>query len=109
MPNKQMKYQLVLQFPASKLSKKALDGLLQLEDELINLFGNQHQVDGHDFGSGEMNIFIHTDLPREAFEQAKMILSKKSFKNMKAAFRELRGDKYTVIWPEGYKGKFSII
>jgi hypothetical protein len=102
-----MRYQLVLQFPAS--SDEDFEWLVRLEDELINLFGSQHQVDGHDFGSGEMNIFIHTDLPKDAFEQAKAVLSKKSLKNVRAAFRELRRDKYTVIWPEGYKGKFSIV
>ncbi len=75
MPNKQMRYQLVLQFPAS--SEEDFEWLVRVEDELINLFDSQHQVDGHDFGSGEMNIFIHTDLPREALEQAKVVLSKK--------------------------------
>ena len=33
-------------------------------------------VDGHDFGSGEMNIFVHTDNPKSAFEKIKALVWK---------------------------------
>jgi len=64
-----MKYQLVLQLPAS--SDIDFDSLVLIEDKLSESMGEKHIVDGHDFGSGEMNIFIHTDDPDAAFDLAK--------------------------------------
>ena len=56
-----MKYQLVLQFYASSIED--FDQLIEIEEMLESTLGNLHEVDGHDFGSGEMNIFIHTNDP----------------------------------------------
>ena len=33
-------------------------------------------VDGHDMGLGEINIFVHTDLPERAFDSAKTIVER---------------------------------
>ena len=56
-----MKYQLVLQFTAD--SMEDFDRLVALEDKLIEEMDDVATVDGHDFGSGEFNIFILTDDP----------------------------------------------
>ena len=50
-----MKYQLVLQFEANTMDD--FDQLVILEDKLIDELGSVATVDGHDFGSGEFNIF----------------------------------------------------
>ena len=43
-----MKYQLVLQFPIDEHSD--FDALIDLEDRLLRRIGENHIVDGHDFG-----------------------------------------------------------
>ena len=55
-----MKYQLVLQLPASSI--KDYDEMIELEETIIKGIGSLGKVDGHDAGSGEMNIFILTGL-----------------------------------------------
>ena len=101
-----MIYQLVLQFDASSIED--FDRGIEIEDKIINALGNAHDVDGHDFGSGEMNIFIHTDEPKEAFKILKANVLPNFLKEVKAAFRELSSENYTVLWPEGYSGEFNI-
>jgi hypothetical protein len=51
-----MKIQLVLELPAKTTDD--FDLLIELENALIEALANRHSVDGHDFGSGTMNIFI---------------------------------------------------
>jgi hypothetical protein len=60
-----MKYQLVLQFLGDSLTDH--DALIALEDRLTVALEPAHVVDGHDFGSGQMNIFVHSDDPLAAF------------------------------------------
>lgn len=61
-----------------------------------------HEVDGHDFGSGQMNVFIHTDMPTVAFEAARSILESWGMRSdFRAAFRDAEGEEFTVLWPPG--------
>jgi hypothetical protein len=55
-----VKYILVLQWLDT--SEANLDALIAMENLLEAELPNAHGfVDGHDFGAGEMNIFIQTD------------------------------------------------
>jgi len=102
-----MKYQLALQFPANSIAD--YDAMIVLEDELIKALGASAKVDGHDCGSGEMNIFVHTDEPEKTFEKIRPVVAKReSVENLVAAYRELTGEKYTVIWPIEFKKQFRI-
>ncbi len=57
-------------------------------------------VDGHDFSSGEMNIFVLTDQPKETFAQIKESLKEIDvLGGMKAAFRQMADDKFIVLYP----------
>ena len=103
-----MKYQLVIQFPLTDASANDFDELLAIENKLDLALRDAHQVDGHDIGSGEMNIFVITDNPDEAFKLAKNTLSEKDLSKIMVAFRELNSDKYSVIWPDNYNGEFRI-
>lgn len=94
-----MKFQLVLQWPAS--SYAGYERLMQIEERLINGLGEQHEVDGHDQGSGETNIFIRTNDPRAAFSRTREILNEDDFTNMRAAYREVSQNDYTILWPKG--------
>ena len=56
-----MQYQLTLQFRGDSLGD--YDAMVALEDELTEQVGDSAEVDGHDCGSGETNIFIFTPDP----------------------------------------------
>ncbi len=95
-----MKYQLVLQWPASSL--KGYGELIEIERVLLENLTGDHEIDGHDAGSGEMNIFIQTDNPQGAFKEIKWILGSRDFwVDARIAYREMMGSNYTVLWPPG--------
>jgi hypothetical protein len=64
-----MKYFLVLQ--VKDFENLSVDLLGDIEDELSQQLGSDHEVDGHDIGSDELNFFISTDDPIEAFNRIK--------------------------------------
>jgi hypothetical protein len=100
-------YQLVLQFHGDSLHD--LDAVVALEDELIEQLGDSADVDGHDIGSGETNIFIFTSAPKRTFQKVRQVLERRqSLKAIIAAFRPIDGEHYTVIWPEGLRKEFVI-
>ena len=103
-----MKYQLVLQFRGDSLED--FDEMIAVEDQLSEALGNSADVDGHDMGSGERNIFIFTTNPGRTFLQAKPVLERAgTLQSVTAAYRPVRGERYTVIWPEGSNTEFKII
>jgi hypothetical protein len=94
-----MKYQLVLQWPASSI--KDYDAMIEVEDALIEKLSESHEVDGHDAGSGEVNIFIRTEDPKRAFNEAKVILGTRDYwVGARVAYREVAGSEYTILWPK---------
>ncbi len=60
-----MKYQLVLQFRGDTLAD--YDAMIALEDRLREELTHSANVDGHDCGAGEANIFIFTSDPKATF------------------------------------------
>jgi hypothetical protein len=90
-----VRYILVLQWPGS--SEADFDELINMEDRLTAAAGPQAVVDGHDFGSGQMNIFISTDQPSETFAAAEAALRDATrWKYVRAAYREAEGESYTL-------------
>ena len=103
-----MDYQLVLQFRGDSLAD--YDAMVALEDELIAELGDSADVDGHDVGSGEVNIFIITPDPVRTFRQSKLVLERKRCLGaVRAAYRRVDGENYTTIWPEGKTKEFKVI
>ena len=95
-----MKYQLVLQLPAS--SVEDYDGMVELEETIIKELGSLGDVDGHDIGSDEANIFIMTDEPKLAFERIQTLVGMKYLMpDMKVAYREVGKETFTMIHPLG--------
>ena len=77
------------------------DDLVAVEEFLI---GNlEHgDVDGHDAGSGEANIFIHTSDPEQTFAAVRQLLGdREAWNGIRVAHRPIDGDTYTVLWPKG--------
>jgi len=95
-----MKYQLVLQLPAS--STQEYDKMIELEETMIRDLGKLGNVDGPDAGSGEMNIFIMTNKPQQAFERIKTLPVIGDFlPNLKVAYRGIGEKDFAVIYPPG--------
>lgn len=94
-----MKYILVLQWPGT--SEIDFDALIAMEDLLEAALPEAHGfVDGHDFGAGQMNIFVHTDRPLEAFQDAVASLgSDPRWASTRVAYRPAGGDRYVLLWP----------
>ncbi|MFP5392047.1 MAG: ABC transporter [Gammaproteobacteria bacterium] len=94
-----MDYQLVLQFKGNDLLD--FDALVSFEDELQELIEPIADVDGHDMGSGEANIFVLTADPVATIERAKALLSKAALLDkVRVAYREVLSDVFTIVWPE---------
>jgi hypothetical protein len=77
------------------------DAVIATEDALIEGLGDHAEVDGHDVGTGQMNIFIWTDDPTATFASAQAAIGGHAhWSEVRAAFREESGDHYTVVWPK---------
>lgn len=99
-------YQLVIQFEASEL--RGFDELVALESSLADLAGLQAEVDGHDAGAGEMNLFLLSDHPEVAFAQCLPAVQASSLRFRGAAFRALGADAFTRLWPAGSHEVFHV-
>jgi hypothetical protein len=95
------RYQVVLQWQSEALGDD-YSKLIEIEDLLCESLTGNTNVDGHDAGSAEFNIFILTDDPRACFQQVRAALEgRNSWAEACVAYRETTGDEYTVLWPEG--------
>lgn len=102
-----MSYQLVLQVRGESMSD--FDAMMSLEQELAIELDDIAEVDGHDIGCGEINIFILTENPETVFEKSKPSLIKHQLLNrIKAGFRLLSEESYTTIWPMNSKDEFLV-
>ena len=98
-----MEYILVLQWPGS--SSDDYDELIGMESELERSLSKIASVDGHDFGSGEMNIYVDTNRPSRAFDEVAAILDCwPRWAEVRAAYRTATGEDYTVLRPLGQTG-----
>jgi hypothetical protein len=101
-----MQYQLVLQFNGNSLGD--YDAMVAIESDLIQELGDTADVDGHDIGAGETNIFIVTSTPEIAFHRAKAVLDRSQLLGaVRAAYRPLAGQTFTVLWP-AHRQDFSV-
>ena len=77
--------------------------MVALEYFLTKQLTELAKVDGHDIGSGEINIFIFTDIPLEVFSVINIILLPRYKKILRAAYRESTGKEYVILWPPNLK------
>lgn len=78
--------------------------LFVLEEALMRSLPPIAEVDGHDFGVGEFNIFVLTDVPKEAFDIAKVLIQQRRPKQqLRAAYREMAKDEFVILWPPGLR------
>jgi hypothetical protein len=101
-----MMYQLVLQWPASSIDD--YDTMISVEDSLIEGLSDEAEVDGHDGGSGEVNIFVLAHEPAKLFERIKAILNDCGvWSDVRIAYRCVEGNDYTILWPKNLR-KFEV-
>lgn len=95
-------YQLVVQFQATSIDD--YDRLVSFEEDLRAALVGFADIDGHDCGSGEFNIFIHTNDPAAIFERVREVVrNRRPEYLMKVAYRDLAGEDYTILWPPDLK------
>jgi len=93
-----VQYILVLQWPGS--SESDYSALIDMEDQLEGGLAAHGSLDGHDFGSGEMNIFVETEDPAEAFARVAIVLGDNSrWADLRVGYRVAAGETYEVLWP----------
>ena len=94
-----MKYVFVLQWPSSSMD--VYDSMVEIEKALIGALSRGNRLDGHDVGSGEVNIFIETNNPNQVFDEVRGILiAHHAWSDVRIAYRTTDGDHYTVLWPK---------
>jgi hypothetical protein len=99
--------QLVLQF--SPWASGDLDQLVALEDELIATLPEEASIDGHDMGSNEANIFIHTRDPQRTLLECVQVVGRLGLLSLfSAGHRPLSGNRYARAWPRGDESSFSV-
>jgi hypothetical protein len=97
-----VKYMLVLQWAGSSLSD--YDAMTKLEDAVESSLTGGAKVDGHDIGSGEMNIFVETNDPAKTFAEVEAAMRLSPLWNgMHAAYRKTDGGEYIVVRPPGLR------
>jgi hypothetical protein len=93
-------FQLVFQLRGS--SQIDFEEMISLEKELRSEIGDLGEVDGHDMGQGEMNIFVLTTSPIRCFESVRFLPRlERAMPRLKVAFRPLDSDDYEVLHPPG--------
>jgi hypothetical protein len=91
--------QLVIQFPlkARFPNGSEVEAVTALEDRLEQLSDGDFEVDGHDAGGGEMNIFIITENAATTLESIRAELP--NDQSWCAGFRDLDSEDYSPLAP----------
>ncbi len=102
-----MQHQLVLQLRRSSVEDPALVGVL--ETRIGEILGASAEMDGHDIGARDINLFILTPDPASAFRRSKPVLEElQLLDKVTAAHRVVGGAQFKVIWPLRVRSKFKI-
>jgi hypothetical protein len=101
-------YQLVIQARGDTLSD--YDLIVAIEDRLVSAVGSAAEVDGHDVGSGETNLFILTEDPKQAYELTLPVLAEFGILDgVRVAYRPVADHVYTLLWPSDSQEEFAIL
>ena len=105
--NPAMDYQLVIKFWRKSLEDEAF--LASIESELKQALGDAAEMEGHDISAKEVNLFVLTPDPRQAFRRAKNVLERLDLlRGVSAAYRLVGGARFTSIWPLRASRKFTL-
>jgi hypothetical protein len=106
-----MPKQMVLQFKVDQHGSVAdFDRLVAIEEALDSALqrnGTGH-VDGHDMGSGEMNLFLVVKNWKQGEWFMLTYLKNQQWSHGAVLAKDNRDGTYAVIWPQEYEGTFSV-
>ena len=105
-PATEWRLQFVIQLPLDDANHERLEELLELEERLENLLRDRSvaEIDGNDFGSGEMNIFLFTNEPEKALNKVRPLVEEvASPAEYRVAYRAFEQDEFHPLWPKGLK------
>ena len=95
-----MHYQLVIQFAVDADDEERLARLIEIEGRMDRAADAETvEVDGFDFGAGEMNIFAYTGDPKAAIEALRTHIPPDE--SWRAAYRGVDDEDYIVLFPPG--------
>lgn len=93
-----MDQQLIIKFWRKSLEDEAF--LATLEDELRAALGDTAELEGYDLSPKEINLFMQTADPRQAFRRARGVLERLgTLHSVSAAYRLVGGAQLTSVWP----------
>ena len=101
-----MKYQLIIQFPVTE--DFDFDGIIALETRLTLEMGEGYIIDGHEFGAGEINIFIQADDPEAGYEKAFELVSTNLISLLRVVYRVKNANEFVWLYPANNQDVFSI-
>lgn len=105
--NGAMDYQLVIKLWRKSLADEAF--LATIESELKQVLGDTVELEGYDTSPKEINLFMTTADPRQAFRRARNVLEQAGVvQGVSAAFRLVGGAQFTSIWPLRVTRKFTL-
>jgi hypothetical protein len=100
-------FQLVLQFRGTAIED--LDEVLEVEDALTEILDDGEVLAGHDIGSHARNIFVVTADVGATLARLLPFLERARLAGaLTAATRPVNDDHYTIVWPHGQRGEFSL-
>ena len=101
------RYQLVFRIRRTSLQQP--DDIVRLEQALAERLGDTAELDGHDAGKRDIDIFILTADPAAAFRRSKAALEELALLDRVVVAHRLEGGaRFTVLWPLGYGRKFGL-
>jgi len=106
--NRLAEQQLVFQFSPWGSDVQDFDRLVRLEDQLIEALAGQAEVDGHDMGSNEANVFVFAHDAPESFFKCLTVIERSGLLALLAAgYRDVDHEVYTNVWPKPRTTPFS--
>jgi hypothetical protein len=101
-----MNYQLVLRFRKTDVNAETLRAL---EIALGQDLAGTAQLDGHDTGARNIDLFVVTADPKSAFRRSKPALERLQLLDRAIVAHRLEGgSRFTVVWPLGYGRRFAL-
>lgn len=101
-------YQLVVQFQDGGWDPFPL--LDELETAIEEKLNPGDGVDGHDVGSGTVNVFIETSDPGQVFSWLRGLLETRGLLSaVNVAYRRLDSESFTRLWPISSPEPFSLL
>lgn len=102
-----MDQQLIIKFWRKSLASEAF--LATIEADLKAVLGETVELEGYDVSAKEINLFMLTADPRQAFRKAKDVLQALGIEyGLSAAYRLNGGVRFTSLWPLRSTRKFSL-